>query len=106
MDNIDIDKVVDFVSECSEYIYDYASTYTGSYTPVDHRKWEDRFLILWQQYKFSLRRIKEGIDNGTIMVNNFNLFDGQPKLKKLYPELYKKHLEGLHKFEKKYKNLI
>ena len=102
----DIDKIIDFVSECSEYIYDYASSHTGKYTPVDHRGWEEKFLIIWHKYNFDLRKIKENIDNGTIIISNPKLFDDKPKFKALFPELYKKHLEGLHKFEKKYKDII
>ena len=106
MNNIDIDKVIDFISECAEYIYDYASTYTGKYTPVDHRGWEEKFLLIYHKYKFDIRKIKEDIDNGIILIGNPDLFKDSPKLQLLYPQLYQKHLEGLHKFEEKYKNLI
>ena len=43
---VDIDKLVDFICETEEYMYDWASSYTGKYTPVDHRSWHESFLII------------------------------------------------------------
>ena len=99
--DINIDELVDFVSDCAEYIYDWASSYTGKYTPVDHRDWYNHFLILIQEYNFDLEKIKEDIKSNKIILHTFK--NDNPKFLALYSELYKKHKQNVKKFEKKYK---
>lgn len=100
-EDVNIDEVVDFLIEIEEYMYDWASSYTGKYTPVDHRGWHESFLIIMQQYHFDINKIKEDIRNGKIILTSFK--ETNPKFLAIQDKLYKAHKANVKKFENKYK---
>ena len=95
---MDADKLVDRIVELECYLYDWASSYTGRYTYVDHTNWTETCLILFQKYKFNISKIKEDIKNGTILMHHFT----NAKLAKYEDQLYKAHREKAEAFEKRH----
>ena len=98
---VNVDELVDFICEVEDYLYNWASSYTGKYTPVDHRGWHNSFLIIVQQYHFDIDKIKEDIKNGIILLTGFK--ETNPKFIAIQDKLYEAHKTKAEEFEKKYK---
>ena len=95
---MNIDELIDRIVELEDYLYDWASSYTGKYTYVDHTNWTETCMILFQKYKFDIAKIKEDIANGTILIAHFK----NQKLIQYEDQLYERHKEKVEAFEKKY----
>lgn len=95
---MDIDELVDRFIELEEYLFDWASSYTGKYTYVDHTNWEMNCRLMLITYHFDIDKIKEDIKNGTILLEHYS----NPKIKKYENMLYEMHKKKVEEFERKY----
>jgi hypothetical protein len=94
----DYKELVDLIADTEEYLYNWCQIYTGKYNYVDHSKWPEKCMLLFQHYKFDIPKIKEDIINGTIVLPKYTT--NNPKLIALESQLYEKHKEKVEEFEK------
>lgn len=94
----DYEFLIDSITKLEEYLYDWCQIYTGKYNYVDHSRWTETCLRLFQKYKFDINKIKEDILNETIMLPKYTT--NNPKLIALESQLYEKHKEKVEEFEK------
>lgn len=100
MKEVNIDELVDFICECEEYMYNWINCYDNHYHYVDHSKWHDAFLIIFQQYHFDLSKIKEDIKKGKIIFPTYK--ETNPKILALNDKIIAIHKEKVKEFENKY----
>ena len=97
---VNIDEVVDLYCEMEDYLYDWANSREGKFGYIDHTRWGDICLLLFQQYKFNLDDIKNDIINGTILLPHFS--KTKRITSEIEKELYNIHLDKAKEFEHKY----
>ena len=98
----DYDNLINMITEAEEYLYNWCQIYTGKYNYVDHSRWTETCLRLFQKYKFDINKIKEDILNETILLPKYTT--DNPKFIALEEQLYNKHKEKVKEFENKYFN--
>lgn len=101
----EVNKVVDFIYEVIEYLHDWISSIGGEYHPISFKNVEQTVLIILQKNNFNffktIKEFKDSVGDGKIIFN-FEKSLSTPKLKSVWPELYKRHKEKVKEFEKKY----
>ena len=66
----DYDNLIDMITETEEYLYNWCQIYTGKYNYVDHSRWTEICLILFQKYKFDINKIKEDLEKRVISLKD------------------------------------
>ena len=95
----EIDKVVDFLSDCETYLHSWACTRNGKYEMHDTRKIREVLMLLVANgSKNPIRDFKKGVEDGTILFSTYAFALAEPYKN----ELYKKHRQNVEEFEKKY----
>ena len=95
----DIDKLVDIICDLEEYLYNWACCRGNKLHCIDHRKWHELSLRLFQEYHFNLYNIQMDIINGKIILPIY--IEKNPKLLALHPQLLEAHIKKVKEYEKK-----
>jgi hypothetical protein len=96
----ELNKVIEFMQECEQYLHSWCCTRNGKYLPVDTQNVRKVLMnIVANGSKNPIKEFKNGIEDGTIILGTF-AFGLPSETKNL---LYEKHCENVKKFEKKYK---
>lgn len=99
IDEMVLDKVLEFLEDCEKYLHSWVCTRTGNYEPMDTRKVRDVLMqLVAGGSKNPIRDFKKGVEERTILfpTNCVGLLEDYRK------ELYEKHRKNVEEFEKKY----
>ena len=94
-----LNKAVDFMQECEQYLHSWCCTRTGKYQPIDTQGVRKILMdMVINGSKNPIKEFREGVENGTIILSTFT-FGLSTNAKNL---LYENHSNNVKKFEKKY----
>lgn len=101
----EIEAASDLLYEIIRYLQDWVCSKDGFYRPIAIQDIESAFLtnLKNNNWKISdaIESFKEHVNTGKQEFKDDPVLC-TPKVKSLYPELYKRHSESVKKFEKKY----
>ena len=98
-DNVNIDNVVDFFTECKRYLHSWLCIRKGHYEPYDIQSVKKVFMtIVANGSKDPLNEFIDGVEMGKIAISCFPI----GLSKDVENKLYKEHLNITEEFEKKY----
>ena len=96
----ELDKAIEFLQECEQYLHSWCCTRNGKYQPVDTRNVRKVLMdMITIGTKSPIKDFKQGVKEGRIIFGTFAV-GLPPETKKL---LYEKHCENVKNFEEKYK---
>lgn len=95
----EVDVLIDMITDLSEYLYNWCCCRGDKLHYIDHSKWYDFCLILFQQYKFNLYDIQKDIIKGKIILPTY--IQTNPKFLALHDKLLEAHIKNVKEYEKK-----
>lgn len=95
--NLPIDQLIKDIEELQEYLYDWASSYLGMYSYIDHTNWNEICMKLFFDYKFNINKIKDDIKSGKIHLQHYS----NPRAWMIENKLYEIHKARAEEYEKK-----
>lgn len=96
----ELNKVIEFLQECEQYLHSWCCTRNGKYLPVSTQGVQTILMdFVFKGSKNPIQEFKDKVEAGDIVLSTYAFALSED----VREQLYKNHCENVKKFEKKYK---